>query len=289
MTTDTVDNFESERQRLIALAYRMLGERAAAEDVVQEVWLRWSRAAPKGVANPKAWLHRVTARLAIDALHSARWRREVYVGPWLPEPLVREVDQSSEDSFALAQECELALLWAMERLTPEERAAFILRQVFDTDYSELADILDKSETTCRQLVSRAARNVKSERPRFEADPSEVSAMLARFVQATAAQDHAAVLALLAPDVVAVSDGGGKVRAALRPLCGAEEVAHVILSVAAKSPVASGIRPVAANGIPALAVLEGGPDDMICTLTTNTDGLIDWIYVMRNPEKLPAMT
>ncbi len=286
MTTDAQDPFQQERQRLIALAYRMLGERAAAEDVVQDVWLRWSGAAHQDIENPAAWLHRVTTRAAIDALRSARNRRETYIGPWLPEPLVAETDQSGEDRFAMAQECHLALLWAMERLTPEERAAFILRQVFDTEYSELADILNKSEAACRQLVSRAARQVKSQKPRFVPDPAETAALLGKFAQATLAQDHATVLSLLAPDVVAISDGGGKVSSAFRPLVGPQEVAQVILSIVSKKAGIKGLKLIRANHAPALAILEGGPDDMIYTITSNEDGLINWIYSMRNPDKLP---
>ncbi|VAW04276.1 hypothetical protein MNBD_ALPHA07-533 [hydrothermal vent metagenome] len=286
MTSATLDPFQRERQRLIALAYRMLGERAAAEDIVQDVWLRWSGAADQDIANPAAWLHRVTTRLAIDALRSARNRRESYVGPWLPEPLMAETGQSGEDKFAMAQECQLALLWAMERLSPEGRAAFILRRAFDTDYAELAGILNKSEAACRQLVSRAAKQVKSQKPRFKPNPAETAALLAKFAQATMAQDHATVLSLLAPDVVAISDGGGNARAAFRPLVGAEEVAQVVLSIALKKTNLTGLKVIRANQSPALAILEGGPDDMIYTITSNEDGLINWIYTMRNPDKLP---
>ncbi len=174
----------------------------------------------------------------------------------------------------------------MERLTPEERAAFILRQMFDTDYAELAGILDRSEVACRQLVSRASKQVKSEKPRFEPNPDEIAALLAKFTQATTAQDHATVLSLLASDVVAISDGGSNARAAFRPLVGAKEVAQVILSIALKKTNLTGLKVIRANHSPALAILEGGPDDMIYTLTTNEDGLINWIYTMRNPDKLP---
>lgn len=280
------DAFDAERQRLTALAYRMLGEIAAAEDLVQEVWIRWNRAEQGTIDNPAAWLHRVTTRLAIDALRSAQKRREVYVGPWLPEPLLSEVGPDSEDRFALAQEAELALLWAMERLTPHERAAFILRQVFDADYAELARVLDRSEDACRQLVSRASRQVRTEKPRFQPDHAETETLLARFASAAMAQDHATVLTLLAPDVTAISDGGGKARAAFRPLVGADEVTQVVLSIAAKQPPGIGIRPLYANGRPALAILQGGDSDMVMTLTTNAQGQIDWIYIMRNPDKLP---
>ena len=286
MTAPAPDLFEAERQRLTALAYRMLGEVAAAEDLVQEVWIRWSKEPGDDIDNPSAWLHRVTTRLAIDALRSARKRREIYVGPWLPEPLMDDAGPSSEDSFALAQECQLALLWAMERLTPLERAAYILRQAFDADYAELAKALGRSEAACRQLVSRASRQIKSNRPRFQSDPQEAELMLARFAQATMTQDHDTVLSLLAPDATAISDGGGKVRAAFRPLVGADEVAQVILAIASKQTDHTGLRPVRVNGVPGLAILEGGDNDMIFTLTTNADGLIDWIYILRNPDKLP---
>ena len=285
MTADPVQIFEAERPRLLALAYRMLGEHAAAEDVVQEAWLRWQRHAG-AVGAPGAWLRQVTTRLAVDALRRARARREHYVGPWLPEPVIGEMDETDGAArLELAQECHLALLWAMERLGPEERAAFLLRRVFDADYAEIAAALGRSEAACRQMVSRAASRLREGRPRFAPNDAAVRAALDRFARAAMAQDHAAVLAMLAPEVTAVSDGGGKARAALRPLHGADEVAQVILAVAAKA--GQGVpRPVRANGAPALAVLEGGAQDVLYTVTLDAQGRIDWIYVMRNPDKLP---
>ena len=186
---------------------------------------------------------------------------------------------------SLAQDCQLALLWAMERLSPEERAAFLLRRVFDADYAEIADTLAKSEAACRQMVSRAAQRLREARPRFAPDPEGARDLLTRFAQAAMAQDHAAVLALLAPDVIAISDGGGKARAALRPLHGADEVAQVILAVASRRGSFSP-RVVLANGAPALAILEGGEDDVLYSVAIDEKGRIDWIYVMRNPDKLP---
>lgn len=282
-----LDQFETERPKLISLAYRMLGELSAAEDIVQEAWLRWSKADGREIRNPSAWLCRVTARIAIDELRSARSRRETYVGPWLPEPLIKDSAGSTEDSYVLAEECHLALLWAMERLTPEERAAFILRSVFDADYADLAGTLKRSEAACRQLVSRARKKVRAGRPQFVPTSGETIEMLAKFASATMAQDHETVLSLLAPDVTALTDGGGKVRAAFRPLRGAAEVSSVLLSIAAKN--ASAIMPklVQANGTPALAILEGTDSDLVLTLAVSADGLIDWIYIMRNPEKLPS--
>ena len=284
MTGDALHIFETERPHLTALAYRMLGERAAAEDVVQDAWLRWSAHAAT-VEAPRAWLRQVTTRLAVDALRSARARREHYVGPWLPEPIIAEVDEADGAThMALAEECHLALLWAMERLGPEDRAAFLLRRVFDADYAEIATTLGRSETACRQMVSRAAARLRTARPRFAPDEGAVRVALERFAQAAMAQDHATVLAMLAPDVTAISDGGGKARAALRSLMGASEVAQVILAVAAKAGPAVP-RWVQANGAPALAILEGGAEDVLYTLTLDRSGKIDWIYIMRNPDKL----
>ena len=176
--------FEAERPRLIALCYRMLGERAAAEDAVQDTWLRWAEAAPDDIAAPAAWLTRVATRISMDALRSARARRERYVGPWLPEPLVTTTEQPVEDQFVQAQECGLAMLWAMERLDPVERVALILREAFDADYAEVAEVLGKSEAACRQLVSRARKRVAGV-ARFAPARAQVEAVMGRFYAAAA--------------------------------------------------------------------------------------------------------
>ena len=286
MNRDDTQIFERQRPSLISLAYRMLGERSEAEDVVQEAWLRWSGADRTEVQNPAAWLRRVTTNIAVDALRSARRRREVYVGPWLPEPLMDDVETGPDTSFALAQECELALLWAMERLSERERAAFILREVFDADYAELAETLQTSEANCRKLVSRAAKRVRQQAPRFDAPQAEAADLLQRFATAAAARDRATVLELLAPDAVAISDGGGKARAALRVLNGREEVAQVLLAVAEKLEDPADIRFGSANGAPAFYILTGGDNDLICTIAPDETGRVAWIYVMRNPDKLP---
>lgn len=287
MTHDDTELFERQRPALISLAYRMLGERSEAEDVVQEAWLRWSGADRAGLRDPAAWLRRVTTNIAVDALRSARRRREVYVGPWLPEPLMDEVADGPDRSFALAQECELALLWAMERLSARERAAFILREVFDADYAELAETLGTSQANCRKLVSRAAKRVRQDAPRFDAPQGDTADLLQRFASAAAARDHATVLELLAPDAIAISDGGGKARAALRVLHGRDEVAQVLIAVAEKLKDPRDIRFGTANGAPAFYILTGGDNDLVCTITPDQDGRVAWIYVMRNPDKLPA--
>ncbi|HPF24736.1 MAG TPA: RNA polymerase sigma factor SigJ [Hyphomonas sp.] len=282
--------FEAERPGLTALCYRMLGERAGAEDAVQDTWLRWERADHATIENPRAWLRRTATRIAIDALRSARARRETYPGPWLPEPLVESDSLSVEDSFALAQECELALLWAMERLTPPERAAFILREAFDAGYDEIAAATGKSEAACRQLVSRAHRRLQESGPRFDAPPAEVTDLLHRFMAAAAAQDHEAALALFTPDAVAYTDGGKKARAALRPLNGPDEIVHVFLNVTLKSANEAGywsLEAGEANGAPAIVRRLNGRVDLIVTLAPGADGRIAWLYIMRNPDKLPA--
>lgn len=289
MSPDTAI-FEAERPGLTALCYRMLGERASAEDAVQDTWLRWQRTDRSAIENPRAWLRRTATRIAIDALRSARARRETYPGPWLPEPLVESDSLGIEDSFALAQECELALLWAMERLSETERAAFILREAFDAGYDEIAAVTGKSEAACRQLVSRAHKRLQESGPRFDAAPSEVADLLQRFMAAAAAQDHAAVLDLLAPNATAYTDGGRKARAALRPLRGPADIIQVLMAVMMKAAREEGqwsLESALANGAPAMVRRLDGHVDLVLTLVPDTSGRIAWLYAMRNPDKLPG--
>jgi RNA polymerase sigma-70 factor (ECF subfamily) len=284
--TDT-EIFEAERPVLMALAYRMLGERSASEDIVQDTWLRWQGTDRTRVETPPAWLRTAATRIAIDALRSAHKRREVYVGPWLPEPLMESSEAGPEDAYILAQECELALLWAMERLSPQHRAAFILREAFGATYADIAYTLRRNEVTCRKMVSRARDHVRQAAPSYDVSDAETADLLARFAMAVKAQDMPAVMSLLAPDATAYTDGGGKVRAALRPLIGAEEIASVLMSVTAKSDGSEAIIMTRANGTVALALLEGGASDMLTVIAPDEAGRIAWIYVMRNPDKLPV--
>lgn len=282
--------FEAERPGLIALCYRMLGEKARAEDAVQDTWLRWAKADRETIQDPRAWLRRTATRIAIDELRSARVRRETYPGPWLPEPIVASDSLSVEDSFSLAQDCELALLWAMERLSETERAAFILREAFDAGYDEIAAVTGKSQAACRQLVSRAHKRLQESGPRFDADPEEVSQLLSRFMAAAAAHDHDSALSLLSPQAIAHTDGGKKARAALRPLQGPDEIVQVMMRVVSKE--AGGMAEWSmeagrANGMPALVRRFEGRVDLVLTLVPDASGRIAWIYAMRNPDKLPA--
>ena len=279
--------FEAERPRLTALCYRMLGERSAAEDAVQETWLRWTASAPERVEAPAAWLRRTATRIAIDELRSARHRREQYYGPWLPEPLLESDDRPLEAHLELAQDCRLALLWAMERLSETERAAFVLREAFDCSYAEIADVLDRSQDACRQLVSRAHRRLQDDRIRHDAESAEVLALLQALSAAFLAEDLEAVKQLLTPDAVALTDGGVHARASRRPLLGPDDIAVVfgnILRKAAREEDAT-LSVGRANGRPCLLRHRGEVLDTVFTLVPSGDGRAAWIYVMRNPEKL----
>lgn len=276
--------FEAERARLTRLAYRMLGERGAAEDVVQETWLRWAKTDTTTINNPAAWLTRAASRLAIDALRKAKARREDYIGPWLPEPEVAPfADEDGEDDRA--ERISLGFLHVLERLTPDERAAFILHDAFDCGYDEIAVALNKTEVACRKLVSRARERVRSGRPRFETDRAQQQRVLTTFLAAAQTGDTAAMKALLTSDAVVYSDGGGKVRAALRPLVGPDDAVHVLSSVARKyAGVTAQVRPISVNGQYGLAVELEGALSTIYTADIE-DGRIARLFILRNPDKL----
>lgn len=283
--------FEAQRTHLRNIAYRMLGEMGAAEDVVQEAWLRWRTADANAIRDPRAWLSAVTIRLSLDALRKVRARRESYVGPWLPEPILPDDTRAfAADAPAaraeLASDLSLALLHVLERLAPEERAALILHDAFDCDYSEIAAALDKSEAACRKLVSRARERVKSGRPRFAVSQDAHRDLLLRFAKASASPDPHAIAALLAPDAIAYSDGGGRVAAALKPIYGADKIARFVTGLRRKfyAAVEFGIEIVDVNGNPGLMISADGV--LLGVLSIETDGeCITAIYIMRNPAKL----
>ncbi len=276
--------FEAERARLTRLAYRMLGERGAAEDVVQETWLRWAKTDTSAVQSPAAWLTRAASRLAIDALRKAKARREDYIGPWLPEPEVAPFDEEDGEDDR-AERVSLGFLHVLERLTPDERAAFILHDAFDCGYDEIAVALNKTEVACRKLVSRAHERVRSGRPRFETDRAQQQRVLTTFLAAAQTGDTAAMKALLTSDAVVYSDGGGKVRAALRPLVGPDDAVHVLSSVARKyAGVTAQVRPISVNGQYGLAVELEGALSTIYTADIE-DGRIARLFILRNPDKL----
>ncbi len=245
-------DFEATRRKLLGIAYRMLGSVPAAEDVVQEVWLRWARA--RGVENAEAWLVTVCTRLCVDELRSARHRRTDHVGPWLPDPFIEPQGPRAADDDDVSQ----ALLLLLENLTPRERAAFLLREVFEADYSTVAATLGSTEAAARQLVRRALSAIGADRPRFEADPEAESRLFAAFSMASATGDVAALEALLASDVVAMSDSGGVVRnAGRRPVVGPSKVARLFVGLLRKAAPTVQYEPARINGQLGVLVWDAG--------------------------------
>ena len=278
------DAFALNRPRLSAIAYRMLGVRADAEDAVQETAIRWIGADRDGIANAQAWLTRVCTRICIDMLRRRRADRDSYVGPWLPEP----VDEPAADVPALAESLRLAFLLMLERLSPNERAALLLHDVFDADYAEVAAALGASEAACRQHVSRARRHLAAERARFAVAPRAEAELMSGFSAAVASGDVAALGCLMAPDVRLVSDGGGKALAARNIVEGADRVARFFAGIARKVPEDLTWRQVVLNGAPALVGMQGGR--VFGTLSLATDGeAISGLFFVRNPDKLGALT
>ena len=282
MDAALTDAFEANRQRLKRLAYRMLGSVSEAEDAVQDAWLRWRRAG-EGVSDPAAWLVRTTTRLCIDRLRAAKAERAAYKGPWLPEPLIEPL---TDDPVERAEEVSIAFLLSLERLSPLERAVFLLHDVFDQDYAEVAGTLGRSETAVRQLASRAREHVQDARPRFTVDQDKALMLAAAFAAASATADTKALSELLAEDAILVSDGGGKRTAALRLMVGREDVMGLIRGIVWRHGD-MGIKSVEAvriNGYPGLLVqLADGPETF--ALEPGEDGKIAAVYVMRNPDKL----
>jgi RNA polymerase sigma-70 factor (ECF subfamily) len=283
---DAAASFEEHRRRLTGLAYRMLGSLAEAEDVVQEAYLRWHAADRAGVENPRAFLSTVVTRLCLDHLKSARVQRESYVGPWLPEPVVDVAGLAAETASDGAHDLSVALMLVLERLTPLERAAFLLHDVFDVGFVEIAPVLGRSEAACRQLAARARSHVRAARPRFPASLDEGARLADAFRAAAANGDAAALARLLADDAVLYTDGGGKRPAALNPIRGADKITRFLEGIARKADNVSGwrFRPLRLNGQPGFIL--AAPDGTMQTIGFDIrDGRITAIYVVLNPDKL----
>jgi RNA polymerase sigma-70 factor (ECF subfamily) len=284
------DPFHEQRGRLLGLAYRMLGSRADAEDVVQDAWLKWANAGGDNVKTPEAFLVTIVTRLCLDRLKSARAQREIYVGPWLPEPIGDADALSPHSATELADDLSFALLLALERLSPLERAAFLLHDVFDAPFCDVAETLDRSEAAVRQLAARARSAVRNERPAHRATPDSHARLLAAFVEATGKADITQLKTLLREDVVALSDGGGKRPAALNPIRGADRVARFIQGVlrkqrAAGHEISSKIAEI--NGAPGAIIYLDGAFDQTLTLSIEDDRIAA-LYIVRNPDKLGAI-
>jgi RNA polymerase sigma-70 factor (ECF subfamily) len=283
---DRSGEFERHRPRLFGIAYRMLGSRSDAEDVLQDAYLRWHRPASDDVRSPEAWLITTVTRLCIDRLRAARAEREQYVGPWLPEPLIGETAPAADARAELSSNLSIAFLVVLEQLAPDERAAFLLHEVFDTDYAEIAEILGKSEAACRQIVSRARKRIRGRRPRAQVSDAARRSVLERFANAIQAQDKDALLELVAEKASWTSDGGGKTRAALKVIRGRERIVRFAIAVLGRVVQQVAFETISANGEPALAIRVDGT--LFLVITVRTDGLrILDVYTMLNPDKLGA--
>lgn len=283
------DVFTESRPWLFAIAYRMLGSVMDAEDVVQDAWLRWQGAPETEVRSPRAYLTTVVTRLSINRLRSARTERKAYIGPWLPEPLVTGPDPDPEARVELAESLSMAFLVLLERLAPVERAVFLLREVFDLEYAEIARIVDKTEANCRQLVARAKKHVQAPRARFEADKTQADRLVQRFIEAGQAGDLDGLVSVLAEDITLWPDAGGKVKAAARqPLRGATSVAKGALGFARRlAPDGVTLRRTTINGQPGvIAYVSGQPVSALIFHIRN--GRIQTLYTIANPEKLARL-
>ncbi|MEU8248754.1 RNA polymerase sigma-70 factor [Nonomuraea sp. NPDC048916] len=290
-----MSTFEDHRSLLTGVAYRVLGTMADAEDVVQEAWLRWSDVDQASVSEPRAYLVRITSRLAIDRLRWARSRRESYVGPWLPEPVSTAPDAA--DHVELADSVELALLVVLETLSPLERAVFVLREAFDLPYAEIAKVIGRAEPATRQLARRAREHVQRKQPRSEVDRDERRRVTERFLSASLDGDLDGLISLLSSDVTLVSDGGGKARSPLRVLTGAESVMRFLVSVSTPEGIARFMASIGVtdfedlrygladvNGAPAAVMTVAGRVVTIISLLIS-DGKIDTVYLIANPDKM----
>ncbi len=282
---DREASFQEMRPVLFSLAYRMLGTRADAEDIVQDAWLRWRSASSEEIRAPKSYLTTVVARLSLDSLKSARRKRETYVGEWLPEPIVAPPGSTAVE---MAESLSLAFLHILETLSPDERVAFLLREVFDAGYAEIASTLETSESNCRQLIARARKHIRDRRPRFQVDRARQQSVLEQFLAACRTGDPSHLLPLLSPEVVLHSDGGGKVPATINPIYGSDKVSRFFKGLANKGLTAAlRVTFVDVNGDPGALLLQGKNPNTIVSIQLNESGLIHRIFLVNNPDKLPA--
>jgi RNA polymerase sigma-70 factor, ECF subfamily len=283
--TENVEIFAGHRDRLFGIAYRMLGSRADAEDVLQDAWLRWHEQDASELRSTEAWLTTMVTRLAIDRLRAAKTQRAAYVGPWLPEPLA-EIEVATPESHAeFASDVSVAFMHLLERLGEEERAAFVLHDVFDCDYDDIAETLGKTPAACRQLVHRARERVTTQRRRFRVDEAARIDMLKRFMAAAESGDFDAIKSMFTPDALMTSDGGGKAIAVFRPLLGAARIARLWWAIS-RRPEAPGIerRLVRVNGEVGLAFYFRGRLHSVATVDTDGERIHNY-YSISNPDKL----
>ncbi|MFC1434224.1 RNA polymerase sigma-70 factor [Streptacidiphilus sp. N1-3] len=287
MTDDALALFQQHRPVLFGIAYRMLGSASDAEDILQDAWLSWSRVDTAGVAEPRAYLARTVTNLSLNRLGSAAVRRETYVGTWLPEPLVTVPDAGGE--VERAETVSLAMMVVLESLSPLERAVFVLKEVFGFAHAEIAAMLERTEAAVRQVGSRAKAHVQAGRPRYEAPPELRRRVTEEFLAACVGGDLNRMMEMLAPEVTLWSDGGGKVKAALRPITGADKAARWILGILLNRPVPDlAVHRVDINGQPGLLFSSGAAVDSVMVVELDETG-ITAIRLVRNPDKLRRIT
>ena len=282
MSDHATEVFVAYRNLLFTVAYEMLGSAADAEDVLQETWLRWVEVDPGQVRDQRAYLVRITTRQSLNRLRTMRRRKEAYVGPWLPEPLLTAPDVAED--VELAASVSMALMLVLETLSPIERVVFVLREAFDASYNEIAAAVDKSPAAVRQIAHRARQHVDARRPREVVSASETRAALEAFQRAVETRDLQGLIDVLAPEVVLVGDGGGVKRAVLRPIIGAEKVVRYFLGGFGKPEGTLTVDPAMVNGNPALVVRLDGEIDGVLAIRVE-DARITGLYYVRNPEKL----
>lgn len=284
VSENTTQIFDRYRGLLFSIAYRMLGSATDAEDVVQDAFLRWLQVSGDEVRSPKAYLSAVATRLCIDRLREARARREVYVGPWLPEPVLTDRRPELTSTATLAESVSFAFLVMLENLGPLERAVFLLREIFEYDYAEIAAIVDKSEANCRQILHRAHDRLGQRQRRFDVSKAEQERVTDQFLRATATGDLHGLLDLLTDDVVFVGDGGGKARIGLKPVHGPDKVARGTLGGLRTMPSDLEVRIVEVNGQPAIvAYSEGRPYGTV--ILDIAEGRVERVFLVLNPDKL----
>ena len=282
--------FEAHRDLMFAVAYRMLGTIADAEDAVQDAWLRWSAEPRSDVGSSRAYLCKIIANTALNRLRSARARREAYIGPWLPEPLLTAAGPDVEERAELAESVSVAMLVVLESLTPDERAVFVLREVFGFSHAEIGSTLGRSPASVRQIAHRAREHVHARRRRFApVDPAQNARITEEFMAAAASGDVQTVMSMLAPDVVWTADSGGKASAARRPVVGAEKVARAVVGLVSRGIQLPDVRveTVICNAAPAVLLYQGDHLEGVFTVEI-ADGKITNFYAMRNPDKLVAL-
>ena len=284
--------FEANRDFLFSVAYRMLGTITDAEDAVQDAWLRWSAAHREHVTDQRAYLARTVVNTALNRLRAARARREAYVGPWLPEPLRTEAGPDPAERAELAESVSMAMLVVLESLTPDERAVFVLREVFGFSHAEIGATLGRPDAAVRQLAHRAREHVQARRPRFDVDWNQQRAVTERFLAAAAGGDIEGLVSVLADDVTLLTDGGGKAKAALRPITGPGKVARFMAGIASRPYMGIAVSAMSVdaaeiNGAPGTLISWGGQPVAVLTMAV-ADGRITAIQLLANPDKLSAI-